>query len=169
MAALQVPVVGVIGWSGAGKTELVTRLLPELKSRGLRVAAVKHSGHPHPLHRPGSDSQAFVDAGAAAVGFATPEGFSMTTPADALTAFDAWRSRFAGEFDLALVEGWKDAPWPRIEVWRKGHGELLAPTHPGIRAIVSDVPVPSELPRFTLAEAPGIALFVLKLAREAAA
>ena len=100
-----VPALSVVGWSGAGKTTLLTRLVPELSARGLRVAVVKHSSDAHPLHRPGSDTARYQDAGAVLTGFATPSGVQLTTsdaPSDALPSLLA---RQASAVDLVLVEG----------------------------------------------------------------
>jgi hypothetical protein len=59
-----VPVVAFSGPSGAGKTTLLVALLRELRRRGLRVAAIKHSGHPHGFDVPGKDSDLLLRAGA---------------------------------------------------------------------------------------------------------
>lgn len=133
-----VPALSVVGWSGAGKTTLLTRLVPELSARGLRVAVVKHSSDAHPLHRPGSDTARFQEAGAVLTGFATPAGVQLTTsdaPADALPPLLA---RFSGAVDLVLVEGWKDGPLPKLEVWREGLGPPLTPAHPEVLALLTE-------------------------------
>lgn len=139
-----VPALCIVGWSGAGKTTLLTKLLPELASRGLRVAVVKHSSHAHPLHRPGSDTARFQEAGAALTGFATPEGVQLTTGDAPAQALPALLARLAGAVDLVLVEGWKDGPLPKLEVWREGLGPPLAPSHPETLAIVAHAPPPPE-------------------------
>ncbi|MFP2903102.1 molybdopterin-guanine dinucleotide biosynthesis protein B, partial [Corallococcus sp. 4LFB] len=113
------PALAVIGHSGAGKTTLLERVLPELTSRGLRVAYVKHSSDAHPLHRPGSDTARLDAAGAVLTGFATPDGTQRTTH-EALSP--ALLARDAERVDLVLVEGWKDGPLPKLEVWREGGG-----------------------------------------------
>ncbi len=130
-----VPTLSIVGWSGAGKTTLLTKLIPELASRGLRVAVVKHSSDAHPLHRPGSDTARFQEAGAVLTGFAAPAGVQLTTsdaPSDALPSLLA---RYANAVDLVLVEGWKDGPLPKLEVWLEG--PLLAPSHPETLAVLT--------------------------------
>ena len=49
-------VIGLAGWSGAGKTTLVVRLIPELERRGLGVSTLKHAHHDFDIDRPGKDS-----------------------------------------------------------------------------------------------------------------
>ncbi|MCP3103056.1 formate dehydrogenase accessory sulfurtransferase FdhD [Myxococcus sp. K15C18031901] len=165
-----VPAFSIIGWSGAGKTTLLSRLVAELTSRGVRVAAVKHSSDPHPLHRPGSDTARFQQAGAAPTGFSTPDGTQLTYTRDALPAL---LSRLAGTVDLVLVEGWKDGPLPKLEVWREGLGPPLAPTRPDVLAVVTDAPaLPAEfaqaaqsLRKLPSGDVPAVADFVLALSR----
>ena len=47
--------IGLAGWSGAGKTTLIRRLIPELNRRGLSVSTIKHAHHGFDVDRPGKD------------------------------------------------------------------------------------------------------------------
>ena len=49
-------VIGLAGWSGAGKTTLMVRLVPELVRRGLTVSTMKHAHHGFDVDQPGKDS-----------------------------------------------------------------------------------------------------------------
>ena len=60
-------IVGLAGWSGSGKTFLVTRVIPVLVSRGLKVATVKHAHHEFDTDQPGKDSWLHRKAGACEV------------------------------------------------------------------------------------------------------
>jgi len=57
-------VIGLAGWSGAGKTTLITQVVPLLKRRGVRVATVKHAHHAADIDHPGTDSFRHRAAGA---------------------------------------------------------------------------------------------------------
>jgi molybdopterin-guanine dinucleotide biosynthesis protein B len=167
------PALSIIGWSGVGKTTLVERLVPELRSRGLRVGVVKHSSDRHPLHRMGSDTERFEQSGAALVAFATPSGVQLSVQEDPEQALLPLLARFADTVDLVLVEGWKDGPLPKLEVWREGHGPLLASARSDVLAVVTDAArlpkgSPEGLQRFGTAELPGLAVFIHRLAREQA-
>jgi molybdopterin-guanine dinucleotide biosynthesis protein B len=48
--------IGFAGFSGAGKTTLIVRLIPELNRRGLSVSTIKHAHHGFDLDQPGKDS-----------------------------------------------------------------------------------------------------------------
>ncbi len=47
--------IGFAGWSGAGKTTLIVKLIPELSRRGLSVSTIKHAHHNFDLDQPGKD------------------------------------------------------------------------------------------------------------------
>ena len=159
------PALAVVGWSGSGKTTLLTRLVPELRQRGLRVGVVKHSSDAHPLHPEGSDTARYAASGATFVAFANPAGVQLSfpePPAHVLSLLE----RFADTVDLVLVEGWKQGPLPRIEVWREGLGPLLAGTRQDVLAVVGDAPVPEGMKRFGRDDVQGIATFIQQCLRD---
>ena len=161
------PALSIIGWSGAGKTTLLTRLVPELRARGLRVGVVKHTSHPHPLHPEGRDTEHYARAGATLVAFATPEGVQLSLPEPA-TRVLAVLERFAEHVDLVLVEGWKDGPLPKLEVWREGLEPPLAATRPDVLARVGPEMGSGGGPgvRFDSEDVRGIADFLQRCLRE---
>ncbi|MBM3355283.1 MAG: molybdopterin-guanine dinucleotide biosynthesis protein B, partial [Betaproteobacteria bacterium] len=64
--------------------------------------------------------------------------------------------------DLLLVEGFKHAPIPKLEVWRAEPGEgLLHPNDPHIVAVASDARVETKLPLLDLNDPGRIAAFIL--------
>ncbi|MBX5482623.1 MAG: molybdopterin-guanine dinucleotide biosynthesis protein B [Myxococcaceae bacterium] len=115
--------VSVVGWSGAGKTCLIERLIPALAAHGWKVAALKHTPDAHPLDRPGSDTERFARAGATAWAIWSASTLRLSVETGWETALDLVAQ--SGEADLILVEGWKDGPLPKIEVRRPGGGEPL--------------------------------------------
>ncbi len=159
------PALAVVGWSGSGKTTLLTRLVPELRQRGLRVGVVKHSSDAHPLHREGSDTARYAESGAAFVAFANPAGVQLTFP-EPPGAVLALLERFAETVDLVLVEGWKQGPLPKLEVWREGLGPLLAAERRDVLAVVGEAEVPEGMPRFGPEEVQGIATFLQQCLRD---
>jgi molybdopterin-guanine dinucleotide biosynthesis protein B len=65
--------------------------------------------------------------------------------------------------DLLLVEGFKHAPIPKLEVWRKETGEpLLHPNDPHIVAVASDTKIEARLPVLELNDVEAICRFILK-------
>lgn len=154
-----VPVVAFSGPSGAGKTTLLVALVRELGRRGLRVAAIKHSGHRHGFDVPGKDSDLLLRAGALAV--------AVQGPAQ-LAVFGAPRAggaralaRLLPPSDLVLVEGWKAERLPRVEVHRREVSrEFACALGRGFIAVVSDEPPPRALPTFAPGEVRALADFL---------
>ena len=159
------PVFGVAGWSGSGKTTLIEKLLPLLTARGLRVATIKHTHKDFDFDKPGKDSWRHRQAGAQEVMIAAPRQWTLVHQVrdEAETGLAHLLSCMSAS-DLVLVEGFKREPIPKLEVHRAALGkELIAPDDPRIIAIASDAPVTTQLPRFDLDDAAGIAAFILRV------
>ncbi len=67
----------VAAQSETGKTTIIEKLLPELKNKGLKVAALKGNLQHHDLDLPGKDSWRFANAGAALSGISTTDSFML--------------------------------------------------------------------------------------------
>ena len=137
-------VIGLAGWSGAGKTTLVAKLIPELNRRGLSVSTVKHAHHAFEIDRPGKDSFEHRRAGASEVLVASARRWALVRE---LRGEDepslAALLRRLSPVDLVIVEGFKAEPHPKIEVFRAANGKPpLFGRVPNVRAIASDVPLP---------------------------
>src|SRR5215468_11566308 len=141
-------VIGLAGWSGAGKTTLVTRVLPHLKARGLRVSVIKHAHHDFDVDVPGKDSWRHREAGAEEVLVSSGRRWALMhelrgAREPRLPELLAKMSRV----DLVIVEGYKSEPHRKIEVHRAANGKpLLFPADAGIVGVVSDVVVETDLP-----------------------
>lgn len=128
LPSLATPLLGIAAWSGAGKTTLLEALLPQLRSRGLAVAVIKHAHHEFDVDLPGKDSHRLRQAGAAPMLVASKRRFAlmMETPdrgephlgeliAQVLTLSP----------DLILVEGFKHEALPKLELYREAVGKPL--------------------------------------------
>ncbi len=156
-----VPVIAVVGKSGSGKTTLLTRLIPELRQRGFRVGAIKHSHHPFDLDRPGKDSWRLLQAGAEGVAFASSSQVAVLREVKAELTVDELVALYLGSVDLVLVEGYKEAPLPKIEVVRDG-GPLFSPREQ-LLAIIGEGEGPGlDVPRFSPEDVRGLADFVVE-------
>lgn len=105
------PTLGICGFSGSGKTTLIEALIPRLRSRGLKVAVVKHDAHGLDFDRKGKDTERFFAAGA-----------DVAAHDDAQTVFrlhkdcglEAILSQLGPSYDIILVEGHKGSPLQKL-------------------------------------------------------
>ncbi len=153
-------IVAFSGPSGSGKTRLLVRLLPALVRRGLRVAALKHSGHPHSFDVPGKDTDRLRRAGALAVAVEGPAGAAWFGPPPGGARAMA---RLLPAVDLVVAEGFKAERLPRVEVHaRKASREFLCAHDRRVVAVVSDEAPPRDLPCFAHGQVEALADFLCR-------
>jgi len=155
---------GFAGWSGSGKTTLIEKLLPLFVKRGLRVSLIKHAHHTFDVDVPGKDSYRHRHAGAAEVLVSSSRRWAlMHELRGAPEPSFAEQVKHLSPCDLLIVEGFKHAPIPKLEVWRASTGEpLLHPNDSHIVAVASDGRVETRLPLLDLNDAPAIAEFIVR-------
>jgi molybdopterin-guanine dinucleotide biosynthesis adapter protein len=158
-------IIGITGWSGAGKTTLILRLIPLLTAKGLKVSTLKHAHHMFDVDTPGKDSYEHRAAGATEVLIASENRFAIMHElrGEPEPPLEVLLSKLSA-VDLVLIEGFKRAPHPKIEVYRAANTK--PPLHPGnasIVAIASDTTFPEAgCPMLDLNDAPAIASAALE-------
>ncbi len=145
MIDFPVPVLGFAAWSGTGKTTLLSQVIPLLKSRGLRVALVKHAHHSFDIDHPGKDSHILRKAGANEVVIASRHRIAAVreTPGNRKEPrlIDILSIMQIDQLDLILIEGFKMEDIPKVELHRKSLNKpYLYPNDTNIIAVaeVSD-------------------------------
>lgn len=157
-------VFGLAGWSGSGKTTLLEKLLPLFVARGIRVSTIKQTHHDVDLDQPGKDSYRHRAAGAGEVLLTSSARWVLLHELRGKVepALSEHLARLS-PCDLALVEGFKQEPIPKLEIYRPANGKpLLYPQDPHIIAIASDAGVETPLPSFDLNDPAAIAGFILR-------
>lgn len=157
-------VIGLAGWSGAGKTTLVVRLVPELVRRGLTVSTMKHAHHGFDVDQPGKDSHRHREAGATEVLVGSERRWAlMHENRGAPEPSAAELMRHMTPVDLLIVEGFKREDHDKIEIHRRETGKpLLYPDDPHIVAVLSDEPLPDcPLPVISIDDIGAVADFIL--------
>ena len=153
------PIVSVVGRSDSGKTTFLEKLIPALKTRGLRVAVVKHDSHGFEMDRPGKDTWRLRQAGADAVMISAPNQMALIRAGlDREASLDELAAMVSEQVDLVLTEGYKSGDKPKIEVSRAviSGGDLLC-TRDELLAVVADGPRSIDVPQFDLEDANGVA------------
>jgi len=155
--------IGFAGWSGSGKTTLIEKLIPLFVRRGLRVSLIKHAHHTFDVDQPGKDSYRHRHAGASEVLVTSSRRWVLMHElrGEQEPRFED-QLRHLSPCDLLIVEGFKYAPIPKLEVWRAETGEsLLHPNDPHFVAIATDASVDTRLPVLDLNNADAVAAFVV--------
>jgi molybdopterin-guanine dinucleotide biosynthesis protein B len=155
---------GFAGWSGSGKTTLIEKLIPLFVKRGLRVSLIKHAHHTFDVDVPGKDSYRHRHAGASEVLVTSSRRWVLMHElrGGQEPSFEE-QLRHISPCDLLIVEGFKHAPIPKLEVWRAETGEgLLHPRDPHIVAVASDAKVDTKLPLLDLNDPEAIAAFIVQ-------
>ncbi len=133
------PLLGFVAYSGTGKTTLLEQLIPVLRTRGLRIALIKHAHHDFDIDIPGKDSYRLRKAGATQVMVASGKRWALVNEHDSARdeprLDELLQHLDPDHFDLLLVEGFKHETYPKIELWRSVLAKPLL--HPDDRNIIA--------------------------------
>lgn len=157
-------IFGFAGYSGSGKTTLIERLVPQIRTHGIKVSLIKQTHHDVDLDQPGKDSFRLRKAGCQEVMLASARRWILMhelrqEPEPGLAELVTTLS----PCDLVLVEGFKRDPIPKLEVHRQASDKpLLHPQDPWIVGIATDEPLATQLPQFDLDAVEEITTFILK-------
>jgi molybdopterin-guanine dinucleotide biosynthesis adapter protein len=148
VTARTTPTICVSGWKKSGKTTLTVRLIEEFTRRGYKVGSVKHAHHEFQIDDIQTDSARHRQAGSAEIAVIGGKRWAMIhelrgEPEPNLEEVLSWLS----PADLYIVEGYKTAALPKIEVrskiaFTKTH---LSPDDPHVIAIASDQDEPGAI------------------------
>ena len=102
---MTIPLITITAKSGSGKTTLMENLIAEIKSRGYRLATIKHHSHSgFEIDKPGKDSWRFKQAGSDYVIIAAPDKIAQYRMLDR---------------ELTLDENHCRNPRPSTSSWQK--------------------------------------------------
>ena len=160
-------VMGFAGYSGSGKTTLIEKVIAVRVAEGFKVSLIKHAHHEYEIDQPGKDSWRHRQAGAFEVVVASDRRLALVREYEVQA--DTGVHQMLAELsvcDWALVEGFKHADLPKIEVWRADAGHPVQyPVDPYIVAVATDTPTalpePTGLPLLDLDDAGAVAAFLL--------
>ena len=136
------PRFGIVGWKDTGKTTMTARLVQELTRRGRRVATVKRAHAGFDIDEAGTDSHAHRMAGAFEVAIVSPRRWALmheNAGDEPEATLDDIIARLS-PCDIVLIEGFKAAPHPKIEMRHgaRAGAPLLAAADPAVVALAFD-------------------------------
>jgi molybdopterin-guanine dinucleotide biosynthesis adapter protein len=154
-------VIGLTGWSGAGKTTLILKIIPALKQRGFSVSTLKHAHHNFDVDVKGKDSYAHREAGAQEVLVASKNRYALMRE---------WRGMDEpplkelltklSPVDFVLVEGFKHEAHKKIALHRVAN--LKPPVWEGLSHIVAQVSDAQEANVIALDDVPAIVGVIMR-------
>jgi molybdopterin-guanine dinucleotide biosynthesis protein B len=150
------PIVSIVGKSKSGKTTLIEKLIGELKSRGYRVATIKHTAQKLTFDEPGKDSWRHTQAGSEATMISSPDKMVLIKPAAKGISLEQIARLLGEDYDIILTEGFRHGNAPKIEVHRQKAGPPLA-TAKKLIAIATDEPLETKTRQFSLEDIKGLA------------
>ncbi|MGI9283254.1 MAG: molybdopterin-guanine dinucleotide biosynthesis protein B [Endozoicomonas sp.] len=168
LQSFPLPLIGLAAFSGTGKTTLLEKLIPLLCTKGLNIGIVKASHHSVDPDTPGKDSYRLRRAGSSQLLLSTPERSICYTEKSGHTdpeLMNELQLLDCSRLDLIIVEGFRDAAFPKIELHRQGLDRpLLYPEDPNIIAIAWDIPLTDNpgLPQLNLNSPEQIAEFIYR-------
>ena len=162
------PFFGLAGWSGSGKTTLCTKLIENFTKIGIKVGTLKHAHHKFELDKPGKDSFNLRQAGARPMIISSKERFAIIQENDGdeekslFQMLEIFAKEPINQCDIIIVEGYKNEPIPKIEVYRPDINKpLLYKEDNNIFAIASDIKIESSIPSFDLNNINSISDFII--------
>lgn len=162
-----ITVLGFVAYSGTGKTTLLTRLIPALKEKGLRIGVIKCTHHDVEIDLPGKDSFELRKSGASQTLLASSSRWALITENEQDTPFsieDMVAKLDTDLLDIVLIEGYKKGNFQKIELYRiELNNPLLYPNDSSIIAIASDTELstPDSLRVLDINQPEQIASFII--------
>jgi molybdopterin-guanine dinucleotide biosynthesis adapter protein len=154
MSGRTIPAIIFAGYSGSGKTTLIEKLL--------RVATIKHHHGELEPDSPGKDTFRHRKAGATLTILSSARRLFLVEEFQKDPTVEEIIARYALNADLCIVEGFKKANLPKIEILRKGAAsEPIFTKDPMVAAVVSDEPLEASIPVFGTEDAEALVQFIV--------
>ncbi|MCD6374645.1 MAG: molybdopterin-guanine dinucleotide biosynthesis protein B [Caldisericaceae bacterium] len=109
-------ILQIVGPKNSGKTVHAEWRISELRNRGLKIGALKHSGHHHPIDRPGSDSFRLQKAGANPTVFWSVDGLAVFYTNIVAEKTDQLLQTIFDGCDLVIIESFSQLQRPKLVI-----------------------------------------------------
>lgn len=136
---LILPVVFCVsGIKDSGKTGLIIKLINEFIKEGYAVSVIKHDGHDYVMDHEGTDTFRFRSAGAGLSAIFSPTQFSMNCQREIAVEELLTLVKKSQKSDIIIIEGLKQAPYPKVEVVRKAVSDTSVCSPENLICIATD-------------------------------
>jgi molybdopterin-guanine dinucleotide biosynthesis protein MobB len=155
-------IISFVGKSSSGKTTLLEKVIAELKSRGYKVAIIKHSHHKDDLDTAAKDTWRFTQAGTELSAINSLDHLAIYRRMDSYFDPQDMANFVLWDYDILLTEGFKGSNYPKIEVHRAEQGKELLTDPKLLLAVVTDEPLNIDVPQLSRDNICGIADIIEK-------
>ena len=159
----QKPVIlSFVGHSNSGKTSLITKIIPQIIDKGIRVGIVKHAGSPIKVDRKGKDSRRLFESGANPTMVCNKNHLAYFANAQQDIGLAQIAQQYFFENDLLLTEGFKQENYPKIEVYTYSDKNMPICFHDDtVKAIITDHPYSWHIPEFSFNDINGVVEWIV--------
>jgi len=158
-----IPIFSIISSkSNVGKTTIICSIIRELKSRGYRVATIKHDVHGFDIDHPGKDSWKHAQAGADTVVISSRKKIALIENLDTEYTLDEVISKIRN-VDIIITEGYKNENKPKLEIFRKEISKTLYSNDQDLFAIITDTSLNVEVAQFDFNEIKEVVSLIEKI------
>lgn len=161
---LPTPAISFVAKSGTGKTTLLEKVIPILKSRGWRVGLIKHDAHRFDIDHPGKDSYRLTAAGADTMLISSSEKLALVRKHKGTPPIEEIVESYFRDVDIVLTEGFKLGGLPKIEVHRSERSPTLLCRgdidDPTLLAVASDEYLELDVPILDLNSPEAVVEFI---------
>ncbi len=155
-----IPVMSIVGYANSGKTTVMTKIISELKSRGIRVATIKHHRGDFDIDHAGKDTFRHMEAGATTTVLSSPNKFAIVSKVEKEKSLDEL-IEFIEDVDIIITEGFKTEDKPKIEVFREQiKKQRISGIERELLAVISDDEITGEIPVFSFSDIKRIVDFI---------
>lgn len=152
-------ILAISGVKNSGKTTLITKLIPYLKEKGLKVATIKHDGHDFQPDIEDTDTYKHRKAGAYGVAIFSKSKWMVIkeeADSDVLELINQFP-----EADLILLEGFKYSDYPKVEIIRSQISSTPISNPNTVIAYISDMEeLSKDIKQFKLDEIEELAEYI---------
>jgi molybdopterin-guanine dinucleotide biosynthesis protein B len=152
-------IVSFIGKSNSGKTTLLEKVIVELTSRKYKVATIKHTAEEATLDTPGKDTWRHLRAGSKATAIGSDKRIVLIKPVKRKSTVEEMARLLGEDYDIIITEGFKQGPYPKIEVHRREVGPLLSDIK-NVIAIATNESLDTEARQFSIDDPVSVADFI---------
>lgn len=116
MNSEDVTIISIVGRQNAGKTTLLTELIPGLRERGHKVGTLKYNIREFEIDHEGKDSYKYFDSGADSVALSSQDKVAIIKRVSNPPLLPEIIERYLNDVRIVLVEGYREDGYPRIRI-----------------------------------------------------